>query len=334
MIEDNKHNVTEELLFRYLSEEVSIHERNTVIQWRAENNKNQQAFDDAYVFHLDMKAVGSLKIADQRSSSEDAWDKFTDTNQIDSTSKVIKLAIPKTTLKYAASVLVLIVAGWFYFSNEIDPQLTTIAAHEAAIPIQLADGSTVTINKSSSLSYPEKFNTEQRVVQLIGEAYFDVTPSSSRPFVIEMEDANVTVIGTAFNIKSSPESITLSVDEGKVSLSSFGKNIFVSAGQSIVVDLNTHQFSKLITYNSNEHNFWRTKSLRFNNTKLIDAVQSINSAYKSQISLESENIENCRISVSFEDEDLDNILQIVSSTLGLEVSDINNQIILKGNGCD
>ena len=69
----------------------------------------------------------------------------------------------------------------------------------------LPDGSTVTLNHYSSLSYPEKFKSDKREVKLNGEAYFEVARNHEKPFTVKSQAMDVRVLGTSFNIKCRPD---------------------------------------------------------------------------------------------------------------------------------
>lgn len=84
--------------------------------------------------------------------------------------------------------------------------------------LKLEDGSSVTLNAESSLTYPSHFNGMNREVSLSGEAYFEVARDSSRPFKVASEALQVAVLGTEFNLRSYPGEATHSASlfEGKV----------------------------------------------------------------------------------------------------------------------
>lgn len=67
--------------------------------------------------------------------------------------------------------------------------------------LTLMDGSTITLSGGSTLSYPRSWGEEQRRVRLDGEAFFTVAPGD-RPFVVETFNADVTVLGTQFNVRA------------------------------------------------------------------------------------------------------------------------------------
>ncbi len=68
--------------------------------------------------------------------------------------------------------------------------------------MSLSDGSVVWLNAGSSLSYNKDFSDKFREVYLKGEAYFEVTPDSLKPFVVKSESLNVKVLGTTFNVRT------------------------------------------------------------------------------------------------------------------------------------
>ncbi|MBO9573782.1 MAG: FecR domain-containing protein, partial [Chitinophagaceae bacterium] len=68
--------------------------------------------------------------------------------------------------------------------------------------VKLPDGSTVWVNADSKITYPTAFNSDKREVTLVGEAYFDITPVKSQPFVVKTLTDTITVMGTKFNVNA------------------------------------------------------------------------------------------------------------------------------------
>lgn len=82
--------------------------------------------------------------------------------------------------------------------------------------IVLADGSQVWINSQSVLEFPSRFTGGERRVKLKGEAYFEVSRNESKPFVVEVEDKEVRVLGTQFNTSDYKGSFVTTLVSGKV----------------------------------------------------------------------------------------------------------------------
>lgn len=66
----------------------------------------------------------------------------------------------------------------------------------------LSDGTRVWLNSESELEFPVLFGRGERVVKLEGEAFFEVTPDATRPFIVNTNDVRTRVLGTSFNIKA------------------------------------------------------------------------------------------------------------------------------------
>jgi transmembrane sensor len=88
----------------------------------------------------------------------------------------------------------------------------------------LPDGSTVWLNKHSKFSYPEKFIAAERVVNLEGEAFFEVKKDDTQPFIIYTPTSVTKVTGTSFNLKAYPgKEVELYVVSGTVEFASLNK---------------------------------------------------------------------------------------------------------------
>jgi transmembrane sensor len=114
----------------------------------------------------------------------------------------------------AASVLVVVSAGWLWFSNtssaSTDKKQDIIEAHRGTRTSSiLPDGSTVWLNAGSKLYYENDFTGATREVRLEGEAFFDVVKQPDHPFIVHTSGIDIKVLGTAFNVKSYPEDKTV-----------------------------------------------------------------------------------------------------------------------------
>lgn len=100
----------------------------------------------------------------------------------------------------------------------------------------LADGSKVWLNAASSLRYPTVFNETNRVVELTGEGYFEVTHNPQRPFHVKTGDVEVAVLGTHFNINSYADEpmVKTTLTQGRVKVSKAGNYVFLNPGQQAI----------------------------------------------------------------------------------------------------
>ncbi len=122
-------------------------------------------------------------------------------------------------IRYAAIFVIAFITGWLVKDinvKKIVAAVPAIRSENAAynklfVPygskstIYLSDGSRVILNSGSKLTYPQNFSPENRKISLSGEAYLDVKPDSLHPFLIDVDDITVRVLGTKLNIKAYPD---------------------------------------------------------------------------------------------------------------------------------
>lgn len=132
------------------------------------------------------------------------------------------------TLSAAAIILTCLVAGFLFKDELLDHLLSSSNVLVETKPgerlkLTLPDGSNVTLNAGTRLSYPQRFNHKKReVVLLSGEAYFDIKHDIKKPFIVNADKTRTTVLGTAFNIRaySFIGDVTVTVASGKVAVNS------------------------------------------------------------------------------------------------------------------
>jgi ferric-dicitrate binding protein FerR (iron transport regulator) len=112
---------------------------------------------------------------------------------------------------------------------------------EASGLLRLADGTTVWLNAASSIRFPVSFAGSQRVVEITGEAYFEVAKEGGRPFVVRVNNkADVTVLGTHFNVNAYDDegALTATLLEGAVRINNGTVSGLLAPGQQAVVQGN------------------------------------------------------------------------------------------------
>lgn len=152
----------------------------------------------------------------------------------------------KTYLKIAAILLIVsvlaLIAYKFTFQNQQDTLIVNTIVKEAPlgrkITTRLPDGTMVTINSGSRITFPDQFNGNSRDVVLNGEAFFEVVHNLDKPFFVRMNGDQVRVLGTSFNIRSYPDdnAVYVSVATGRVSYS-------IPSGEEVVLTPN-----QMVTY--------------------------------------------------------------------------------------
>jgi len=139
------------------------------------------------------------------------------------------------TFRFAAAAAILLITGWFWLDHppfEKDKQKISIANSKPQTAwrrntgpvselIRLSDGSTVVLRPGSSLRFPAVFEPGYRKVELKGEAFFEISPDTLRPFYVYANESVTRVLGTSFNIRAyqNESEIVVKVHTGKVAVS-------------------------------------------------------------------------------------------------------------------
>lgn len=107
--------------------------------------------------------------------------------------------------------------------------------------VVLEDSTIVWLNSESTLRYPEVFSGNERRVSITGEAYFEVSHDSSRPFYVDTPEQTVKVYGTAFNVRAYTDDpyIYTTLEEGSISISRrdiHSGEVMLSPGHQALLD--------------------------------------------------------------------------------------------------
>lgn len=232
----------------------------------------------------------------------------------------------------AAAIALLIGAVWFLQRGEEYPNIQ-LAATESPLRDTLTDGSVVSVNQFSSLS--TRFTKKSRQVKMKGEAYFEVASNPARPFVVEVREVAVTVVGTKFNIdnRSDPNWVIVSVLEGKVRVQSGQQTEYLSAGEQGRIDCQSGKFARTQTKPSGNESAWANHRFNFEDVPLSEVIPMLEKHYKVQINLPNKELEQCRLYVHFNNEPIERIILVIAETFSLKVKNVNGQYYLEGEGC-
>ena len=206
----------------------------------------------------------------------------------------------------------------------------------------LPDSSKVSLNAGSSITFPPQFNDARRVVQLKGEAFFEILKSERQPFIVESAGIRTKVLGTSFNIRAyKGEDIEVTVATGKVHVESPDKlspknigEVLLTANEQAVCD-HTNGSVTQTSVDIRKYLAWYSKELILENTLVRDAILMLEKRFDQKIILSDGEVGNCMIRKGrYEKESLETILKGLQSFLDLEY-EFNgyNQWKITGKGC-
>ncbi|WP_270090357.1 FecR family protein [Sphingobacterium sp. SYP-B4668] len=178
--------------------------------------------------------------------------------------------------------------------------------------IQLSDGTRIWLNAASEVKFPIAFVQGQRVVELQGEAYFEVAKDAKRPFIVKTATEEVKVLGTHFNVNAYREEAIsrVSLLEGKVEVSAQhgSYKTLLSPGQQTVNGLTGMQVE---SFNPEESIAWKNGDFVFNNETLEQVMIRVGRWYDVQVQVDPK-IANIQIWASIsKSEQIDKVLRLV-----------------------
>jgi len=244
--------------------------------------------------------------------------------------KLLFLRPPARRLLRYAAVLVAAIGLPYLASRSYQAQLgapetpvlmTTVAETGQRAGVTLSDGTVVTLDAGSSLTYPERFPGGARQVTLNGEAYFEVAVDLQRPFIVSAHHARVEVLGTRFNVRAWERTgrVQVAVVEGKVSLRSreadVRESVVVVAGQASQVPAGgSPAESRPVAVDA--YLDWMRDALAFEEAPLGEVMHRLERWYGVRFALEDSSVARERVTVHLERRSLEDALEVIAALTG------------------
>ena len=261
-----------------------------------------------YFFNHDVTENTKKKVQDRlayltdNANSEEAfreiWDNIeNDVLDIDSTNRAYKrfmkalyghqgLSTRSSWLRIAAisAITIIMAISFFYMSSQpvsnFYEDVTFIhkfTAYGERELITLPDSSKVWLNGGSTLIYPSHFVSTERNVCLSGEAFFDVVKDEKRPFVLNVRQLELKVLGTTFNVFSYPDNpqIAATLESGRIQVNVQGDNntYILNSNDQLIYDSKTG-IVNIGQVKAADYSMWRTGALYFDEIKFCDVDPS------------------------------------------------------------
>jgi len=334
---DNRIDHIDELIGKYLAGEAAADETAWLETWLGKDPSNRRYFEQ---FQSIFQRAASVKQW-QEFDTDAAWTKLRST--LKTPGRTVPFTAPepqRRTLnivwRVAASILLLLGIGFgLYTLNNTPSQLNAVevVAETDLVTDTLPDGSDVVLNKSTKLAYAYDKKKKEHAVKLKGEAYFNIHHNGDERFIVDAGGVYIRDIGTSFNVRAYPNSdiVEVMVEEGEVIFfNDDDSSLYLRAGGKGVYNKTTKTF----TVDEPEPNIlsYKTKFFTFSGQTLETVVTTLNDVYDTKVVV-NDAIKQCPITVSFNDESIEEIAEVIAETLGLTVTQENGRIILQGASC-
>ena len=238
------------------------------------------------------------------------------------------------TFSAAAAVALLCLSVWTAYLYMQPATIQTVSTLAETRTVHLPDGTSVTLNHYSSLSYPERFKSDNREVELSGEAYFEVAKNPEKRFIVSTShQSQIEVLGTHFNIEAyeKDDKVLATLVEGKIGFiftqDNVSKKVLMDPGQKLVYDSRDCKVQLYATSGESEI-AWKEGKIIFRNTPLEEGLRMLEKRFNVTFVLSNERLRSEAFTGSFSHQRLERILEIfkISSNIKWRYLDTQDTI--------
>lgn len=221
----------------------------------------------------------------------------------------------------AAAVAAIAVGGFaLHLSNvqypEPAPLIVSTSDGERS-HVQLPDGSQISLNHNSRISYVFDKRHNSRRLQLDGEAYFEVNSDPEHPFLVNCNGLSIECKGTSFNVKgyADEQEVTAVLADGVITANADVQTITMKPGTKVSYDKSTRSLQSAMVEVS-DYTCWTSGETRYNDDRLEDILHSVSRHFGVEINIVTPSLRDVRLSGSIAEKSLTETLAIIASASG------------------
>ena len=255
--------------------------------------------------------------------------------------KVFRL---NTFLRVAAMILLVSSAGIAFWMLKHNSKSEIVTAFGELRTVTLPDNSIVILNGNSKLSYANNWDKKSREVWISGEGYFSVKHINKDPrhiktterFIVHCNDVNIEVLGTSFNVRNRHNRTNVGLVSGKIvleylDLSSHDNRLLVMKPGDYVEYAHRKVVAQKKLAVPEKLKQWTRHQLLFNNATLSQIGEVMTDDYGYHIDYTDPAIANLKIEGEISVSNVDELLETISTTLSVRVTQSNKNITITKN---
>jgi|GEM_PF-755953 len=315
-----------DLMTKSLSGNLSAEEQEELDEWLSSNPENANHFKELQDVWSKAEDYGQSF----RPNTAKAWKNVAQKLEFELNETHAPVRQLSIFYKVAAAIILVIGSYWIIQQLNHKEDWIEIASNEAINEVLFPDGSKAWLSSHSNIRYQKTMNdAKSRIIELTGEAFFEVSHNPDKPFIIKALETETRVLGTSFNVdarKNAPH-IKVSVVTGKVQFSSLKANdnkVILEPSTQGVYTYADQTLRKEVLSNKN-FLFWKNKELQFENIRISDIIEELNQSYNVQIRIADASLADERITTSFENQTIDEILNELKILLDIDVKKDGNR---------
>lgn len=325
------------LIVRYLNGEADPDEAMLLEDWKQDRPENNDYFLKMEKAHSAM--YGNETYVSHSKGSD--WKVIE--NEINTAAKVIPLwKRPLFIVSMAAAAIIaFVVVTQVINPSATDPiaedpetkktqigQDEVIYASNQVSFYTLKDDSKVTLQPGSKLNIPKDFNENNRLLSLEGSGTFEVIHDEENPFILSVGELEIYDLGTIFHVDQIGDTVKVSVDEGIVEMKINGQHLALEEGDSAF-----YLISERLIKEYEEPSSRKDVVFDFDGTSLSEVTEILSKFFKREIVITNPALKDCEVSVTFKNETLATILDIIAELLDITINQNNETIEIHGESC-
>ncbi len=297
----NENNHIDILIGKSVSGNATPEEIKELEQWKLTAEENRRQFEKSKkAWEKGDSYIPETTLQKDKSKLESEYSRYL-------SEKIRKMSRQSFIYKIAAVLAfpIALAIGWYLFGESEKPVQLAEQLYEISSPkghvskVKLPDGTEVWINTNSTIIYDAaSFNSNNREIQLKGEAYFEVTSSEEKPFTVVTPHADVKVTGTAFNVNAYPASMLFEtvLAEGKIELqlkSGDTESLNVEPNQRVVFN-SINKKLDILQVEAEMFTAWRNGEIIFKDATLNDLIKELERIYDIKFHMQPANLGELR----------------------------------------
>jgi ferric-dicitrate binding protein FerR (iron transport regulator) len=235
----------------------------------------------------------------------------------------------------AASVLLVLLSTLYattFLGSKLIPNIEVMAVAGSKTRVVLPDETVVWLNGSSSIKYPQEFSSNERLVSVSGEAFFEVSKDKTKPFIVQFNQMDIKVLGTEFNVLAAPHSsvIETTLLNGSVAIcnTSNQKEQILKPNQQALFNIESQRV-EILDVEAASYASWVNGNFDFKGIKLTEIVRQLGRAYCVKIHIQNESLKTIRLQGRFTNtQTLDEILAILQISANYNYKRVKGEIFI------
>ncbi len=314
-------------IIEYLNHDCETEKAQSVQEWINENPENKTEY-------YRLKQLWALKTTQKHSSKAEvdaAVHRFN--NEVAGRNKIHRLRriIWATSSIAAVLAIILTTIGIEKYSERFEWHTISNNSRNEVMYFTLDDGTKVSLNHGSELSYRHNFDSRNRNVRLEGEAFFDVTSDPVHPFTVHTSAVKVRVLGTQFNVKTG-ETFVAVLESGCIELedASGHRLTTMRPGQLAMIDTDSGCLTSLQQVNTRKYTDWRFNQNVYENISFREIISLLEDRYDVSVIYDPSSFSDASYRLVINDnETLEQMLEMLKIILPIEYNVTDDRVFIK-----